>query len=418
MNTPTPSDGAPGAPPSDSRPLKGVKVIEFAHWMAGPLAGSLLADWGADVIKVEPPGGEPMRTIFSKMGARAGTPNAGFTMGNRGKRSVELEIKTPQGREVFDRLLDGADVLLTNLRPTALKRLGLDPEAVKQRHPQLVYCSVSAYGWGGPDEDRPGYDIAAFYGRTGVAHEITTAGTPPAALLQGIGDAFTAMSAATGILAALLERKVSGTGRFVEASLMRTGMWALGSELGQQALGGSPKPPRPREASRTPLYNSYCTADGHWFFLVGVEAKRHLPSVLKAIGRLDLLGDERLQSARGIGQHSDLLIKAFDEAFNAQPLSHWREAFDQHGVWWAPVQTPAEVLDDAQAKAIGAWVAVDGMPTVDAPIRFDQINRAQALRAPEAGEHTEAVLSALGLGADEIAALRVADSTGEARDER
>ncbi|HSV46770.1 MAG TPA: CaiB/BaiF CoA-transferase family protein [Ramlibacter sp.] len=398
--------GALAPSTAEAQPLKGVRVVEFAHWMAGPLAAGLLSDWGADVIKIEPPGGEPMRNIFARIGARSGTPNAGFTFANRGKRSVELELKTEQGRAVFERMLKSADVLLTNLRPDALQRLGLSPDEVRKKHPGLVYCTVSAYGWGGPDQDRPGYDIAAFYGRTGVAHEITTAGTPPAALLQGIGDAFTAMSAATGILAALLERKTTGRGRFVEASLMRTGMWALGSELGQQAIGGSPKPPRPRDASRTPMYNSYCTSDGHWFFLVGVEARRHLPPVLRAIGRPELVDDERFADARGISKNSDTLIRLFDEAFNAHPLAYWREVFDAHDVWWAPIQTPAEVLDDAQAASIGAWVPVQDMKTVDAPIRFDHINRSQAPLPPESGQHTEQVLAELGCTSEEIASLR------------
>jgi crotonobetainyl-CoA:carnitine CoA-transferase CaiB-like acyl-CoA transferase len=268
-----------------------------------------------------------------------------------------------------------------------------------------VYCSVSAYGWGGPDQDRPGYDIAAFFGRTGVVHEITTAGTPPAAMLQGIGDAFTAMTAATGILAALMERQQTGRGRFVEASLMRTGMWALSGELGQQALGGTPKPPRPRDVSRTPMYNSYCTSDGHWFYLVGVEAKRHLPSVLKAIGRPELIGDERFADARSIGKNSLELIKAFDAAFNAHPLSYWRAVFDQHDVWWAPIQTPAEVMEDVQAQSIGAWVTVDNVKSVDAPIRFDGVNRSAVALPPGAGQHTREVLAELGYGDAEIDAL-------------
>jgi crotonobetainyl-CoA:carnitine CoA-transferase CaiB-like acyl-CoA transferase len=407
-------DSAAALTASDPRPLQGFRVIEFAHWMAGPLAGSVLADWGADVIKVEPPGGEPMRTIFSKMGARSGTPNGGFTLANRGKRSVELEIKSEAGRAAFERLLERADVLLTNLRPDALQRLGLSPKEVRQRYPRLVYCTVSAYGWGGPDQDRPGYDIAAFYGRTGVAHEITTAGTPPAALLQGIGDAFTAMTAASGILAALLERHSTGRGRLVEASLMRTGMWALGGELGQQALGGSPKPPRPRNASRTPMYNSYCTADGHWFFLVGVEAKRHLPSVLRAIGRPELVEDARFADARGIGKHSEELICIFDGAFNAQPLAYWRAVFDQYDVWWAPVQTPAEVMDDAQAQAIGAWVEVQGIRSVDAPVRFDFVNRQSAPLPPEVGQHTREVLAECGWDAAGIAAVERTNRGSEA----
>lgn len=392
------------------QPLRGVRVIEFGHWMAGPLAGGLLADWGADVVKVEPPGGEPMRTIFSRMGARAGTPNAAFTLANRGKRSVVLDIKAAAGREAFERLLAGADVLLTNLRPDALQRLGLDARQVRERHTRLVYCTVSAYGWGGPDQDRPGYDIAAFFGRTGVAHEITTAGSAPPALLQGIGDAFTAMTAATGILAALLERQQTGHGRLVEASLMRTGMWALGGELGQQALGGHPKPPRPRAQSRTPMYNSYRTADDRWFFLVGVEARRHLPAVLRAIGRQDLVGDERFKDARSIGTNAAELIRLLDEAFTSRPIAYWAQQLDKHDVWWAPIQTPEEVLLDAQAAAIGAWVEVEGSKSVDSPLRFDFVHRATAMRAPDTGEHTAQVLAEFGLTPDEVQQLQAASA--------
>ena len=242
---------------------------------------------------------------------------------------------------------------------------------------------------------------------------IRKAGTPPPALLQGIGDAFTAMTAATGVLAALMERHQTGEGRFVEASLMRTGMWALGGELGQKALGGNPKPPKPRELSRTPMYNSYRTADDRWFFLVGVEARRHLPSVLRAIGREDLVDDERFKDGRSIGTHAAELIALFDQAFNSQPLAHWAAQLDKHEVWWAPIQVPEEVLVDAQAKAIGAWTEVEGNMSVDAPVRFDFQPRKAAPRAPQTGEHTEQVLADFGFSADEVQRLAVAANGGE-----
>jgi crotonobetainyl-CoA:carnitine CoA-transferase CaiB-like acyl-CoA transferase len=383
------------------QPLLGIRVIEFAHWMAGPLAGGLLADWGADVIKVEPPGGEPMRALFALLGARSDAPNGAFLAANRGKRSVEVEIKSEAGRLAFEQLLAGADVLLTNLRPDALERLDLTPDVIRSRFPRLVYCSVSAYGWGGPDQNRPGYDVAAFFARTGISHEITQQGSAPLALMQGIGDSFTAMTAATGILAALLQRERTGMGQFVEASLLRTGMWALCGELGVQAMGGNPKPPYPRAESRTPIYNSYQTSDGRWFFLVGVEARRHLPSVLAAIGRSDLLSDERFQSARLIAKHRADLIPLLDAAFASQPLAYWIRKFDECDVWWAPVQTPADLIDDPQAAAAGAWIDVEagaGLATVksvDAPIRFNGLNRTHASRAPTSGEHTAEVLGAL-----------------------
>ncbi len=389
-------------------PLSGVRVVELAHWMAGPAAGGVLADWGAEVIKIEPPGGDPMRRLFGTLGLNPDAPNGAFLAANRGKRSIEIEVKTQAGREVLDRLLEGADVLLTNLRPSALERLALTPAAVKARHPRLIYCSVTAYGWGGPDQERAGYDLAAFFGRAGISHQVTTQGTAPAALMQGLGDTFTALAAVSGILAALVERHRTGVGRFIEASLLRTGMWALSGELGVQTMGGHPRPPTPREICPTPLFNSYRAGDGRWFFLVGVEASRHLPKVLRAIGRPDLLADERFQGGRSISKNRREFIALLDEAFASKPLAEWIETFNEHDVWWAPVQSPADVVDDPQARAIGAWVTVDqgtvgvGVESVDSPIRYDGQSRTHVRGAPRVGEQTCEVLRELGYSEDTI----------------
>ncbi|MGH8997774.1 MAG: CaiB/BaiF CoA transferase family protein [Acidimicrobiia bacterium] len=381
-------------------PLDGVRVVELAHWIAGPAAGGVLADWGADVVKVEPPGGDPMRTIWDAVGANPDAPNAAFVGANRGKRSVVLDLSAPEGRGVLERLLEGADVLVTNLRPSALERLSLAPPDVARRHPRLVYCSLTAYGWGGPDQERAGYDLAAFFGRTGISDQVTTQGTPPAPVMQGIGDNFTAMAAVAGILAALLERERTGRGRLVEASLLRTGMWALGGSLGAAAMGARPRPPYPRTRCPTPLFNSYRTADDRWFFLVGLEAGRHLPSVLAAIGRSDLEHDERFRGARNLSRHRQDLIPVLDEAFGAHPLAYWAERFAAHDVWWAPVQTPAEVLADPQARATGAWVGVDAgegqrFESVDSPVRYDGIVRTDVPGPPRLGDHTDEILASL-----------------------
>ncbi|GLZ15782.1 alpha-methylacyl-CoA racemase [Actinomadura sp. NBRC 104425] len=390
-----PDSAAHGATPP--QPLSGIRVIELAHWMAGPAAGGVLQDWGAEVIKVEPEGGEPMRHIWGSMGANPDAPNGAFVSANRGKKSIELDVRSDEGRDTLHALLDDADVLLTNLRPGALSRLGLSPEEVAERHPRLVYCSLTAYGWGGPDQDKAGYDLASFFGRTGIAHEITTQGTPPAALLQGLGDTFSAMTAVAGTLAALLEREHTGKGRLVEASLMRTGMWALAGELGVQAMGGHPKPPKPRDKSSMPMYNSYRTKDDRWFYLVGVQAGRQLPKVLAAIGRPELMEDERFNSARAIAKNRAEFIPILDEAFAAKTLAEWDEIFTEHDVFWAPVQTPAEVVDDPQARAVGAWIRIEELDaeSVDSPIRFDRIARSSAPRPPRSGEQTEEILGRL-----------------------
>ncbi len=389
-------------------PLHGIRVIEVAHWMAGPAAGGVLADWGAEVIKIEPIGGDPMRKLFGSLGVNPDAPNGAFLAANRGKRSIEIEVKTEAGREVLDRLLRQADVLLTNLRPSALERLALTPTAVKALYPRLIYCSVTAYGWGGPDQERAGYDLAAFFGRAGISHQVTTQDTAPAALMQGLGDTFTALAAVSGILAALVERQSTGIGRFVEASLLRTGMWALSGELGVQAMGGHPRPPAPRDRCPTPLFNSYRAGDGRWFFLVGVEASRHLPKVLQAIERPDLLTDARFQGGRQLSKNRQEVITLLDEAFASKPLAEWIEIFNEQDVWWAPVQSPADVVVDPQARASGAWVTVNqdvvggGAESVDAPIRYDGQSRTHVQDAPKVGEQTREILRELGYSDDAI----------------
>jgi crotonobetainyl-CoA:carnitine CoA-transferase CaiB-like acyl-CoA transferase len=372
----------------------------------------VLADWGADVIKIEPPGGEPMRRIWGSAGASPDAPNGGFTSANRGKRSLELDVRSPAGRAALDRLLERADVLLSNLRPSALERLNLAPAQVAQRFPRLVFCTLTAYGWGGPDQERAGYDLAGFFARAGVAHQITTRDTPPAAMWSGIGDTFTAMTAVAGISAALADRARTGRGRVVEASLQRTGMWAIAAELATQAMGGRPRPPYPHDQCPTPMYNSYQTADGRWFYLVGVEAGRQLPKVLAAIGRTDLAADERFASARALTKNRTEVVAILDAAFAAQPMEHWAKELDAHDVFWAPVQTPAEVLDDPQARATGAWLQVEGIEiqgrpveTVDSPIRWDGRSRTTTPGPPRAGQHSREVLSWLDYTEAEIDAL-------------
>lgn len=404
---------APGdTGPLDSGPLRGVTVVELAHWMAAPAAGGVLSDWGADVIKVEPHGGEPMRRIWGSAGANPDAPNGGFTSANRGKRSLELDVRSAAGRAALDKLLDRADVLLSNLRPSALERLGLSPAQVTERFPRLIFCTLTAYGWGGPDQERAGYDLAGFFARAGVAHQITTRGTPPAAMWSGIGDTFTAMTAVAGISAALVDRARTGRGHVVEASLQRAGMWAIGGELATQAMGGRPRPPYPREQCPTPMYNSYQTSDGRWFYLVGVEAGRQLPKVLAAIGRADLASDERFAGARALTRNRSEVIEILDAAFAAEPMEHWAKVFDTHDVFYAPIQTPSEVVNDQQARATGAWIRVDGTEiegrpaeTVDAPIRWDGQSRVSAPAPPRAGEHNREILCWLGYTDDEIEQL-------------
>jgi len=387
--------------PSDIQVLAGIRVVELTMWIAGPSAGGLLADWGADVIKVEPPSGDPQRNILGALGY-GDLPVPGFALDNRGKRSVALDLNSDEGREAMEKLLESADVFLTNMRPRSLANLGLSPEQVYERHPRLIVTTITGYGLDGPEADTPGYDIGAFWARTGIARDLVPRGAAPVGVRGGLGDHYTGLSATAGLLAALVERGRTGKGRIVETSLMRTGLWAVGHQVVVQETFGRLESAKPRDVAPTPLVNSYETGDGHWFWLIGLEADRHFPTVAAAIERPELLQDERFNSAKGRKQNSAALIAAFDEAFRSQPLAHWKAKFAEHDVWWAPAQTMAEVLEDPQVHAAGGLVQVtnpdgDDYRSVNNPITF----RGDPLRvtkpSPKVGEHTDEVLREIGL---------------------
>ena len=284
-------------------PLRGYRVVEIGIWVAGPAAASMLADWGADVIKVEPPAGDPNRYTLRHIGIDAISP--AFALDNRGKRSVVLDLKADEGRAHFDRLLAGADVLVTNLRPAALQRLGLDPASLRTRFPTLVVATLTSFGWHGPDRDRPGYDVNAFWARSGIAARLLPAGQAPPAPRPALGDRVAATALVAGIAAALLDRVRTGQGSVVDVSLLRTGLYCNGSDLSVQLAFGRRARTRPREEHESPLYNCYRTADDRWLWLVALEGERHWPGLSAALGRPELASDARFldgKARRGPGK--------------------------------------------------------------------------------------------------------------------
>lgn len=391
-------------------PFSGVRVVELAQWVFVPVAGALLADWGADVIRVERPEGDPYRGLATQgIGTDSGGVNLSVALANRGKRSIALDLRTPEGREVLDRLLATADVLLTSLRPGALERLGLGAGKVRARYPRLVYARGHGYGVRGPDAGMAGYDASAYWARGGVGHVLTPPDRDyPISQRGAFGDRNGAMALAFGIAAALLRRTHTGEGSVVDVSLLATAMWTLSSDVLSALQGWAPRAPEGRVLVN-PLVAPYRTKDGRHIQLVFLESDRYWADFCRLVGRPDLAEDPRFADLAARGQHAAECAAALDEVFAARTFAEWKELLAGIDAPWAPVQAVEELLDDPQVIAndyIGE-VAVDGgdsyrLPRV--PVQLDE-RPPELRRAPEHGEHTEAVLLELGYSWDDIAAL-------------
>jgi crotonobetainyl-CoA:carnitine CoA-transferase CaiB-like acyl-CoA transferase len=389
--------------------LEGLKIVEYATYIAAPGAGGVMADWGADVIKVEPPGGDPIRLFFSSLGVEE-TMNPVFDMDNRGKRGIILDTAQEAGRDALLKLIDGADIFLTNVRPGGLKRAGLDPDAVLKRCPRLIYCTLTGYGLEGPEADRPGMDSAAFWARSGLAAMFRPKGGDPVQLRTAFGDHVASLAIISGVLAALHERNTTGKGRLVDASLLRVAHYVGGSDFAIQHTRGRIASNRPRKDAPNPLINYFKTADNHWISLLQRQGEKDWPKLARALKVEHLVADPRFANGKARREHGSELVPLLDEAFAARPLAEIAPALDAEQMIWAPVLTAAEAIADPQAIAAGCVVQTpkhEGgvMNAPAAPVRFPGADDGPKGPSPRAGEHTRAVLSELGYSQEEIDAL-------------
>ena len=300
-----------------------------------------------------------------------------------------------------------ADVFLTNLRPEAVAKLGLDAEAVCERHPRLVYASVTGYGRRGPDAYRAGYDVGAFWARSGLASLAVPSDAPQPHFRGGVGDHVTGITTLAGILGALLSRERTGWGRIVETSLLRSGVYCLGWDLGTLLRFGGLLGAQPRTEQGNPMINVYRAADDRWFWLLGVEGDRLWPKLLPAIARMEWSDDDRYRTTRDRRHHAAELIAELDALFATRTRDEWTATFDAHDVWWAPVNTPDDVIVDPQVLASGGLVDVPGGAgatkhrAVATPVSFPDVDGGDASRprgpVPALGEHTDEVLRELGI---------------------
>jgi crotonobetainyl-CoA:carnitine CoA-transferase CaiB-like acyl-CoA transferase len=381
-------------------PLEGIRVVELGFWVAGPAAAGILCDWGADVIKIEPPEGDPARTFQKMLGGDLPT-NPPFELDNRGKRSVVLDLATDEGRAAALELIDGADAFVTNVRPGALARLGLDAETLTARNDQLVYAQITGFGLEGPDADAAGYDIAAWWSRAGIAWLLTQPGSDPPFQRGGMGDHTVAMSAAAMVCAALVSRNATGKGQVVSTSLLRQGAYTIGFDLNVYLMWGLAFQGGLRTRMRNPAVNNYVAGDGRRFWIVGLEGDRHWPPLARAVGRHDWLDSEhRYATARGRAEHVQELIPELDAIFATKTLNEWAAVFaTEPDFFWAPVNSLEDLVDDPQFAAAGGVIDVpDGVATtrmVATPVDFHGTPSAPRAIAPTLGEHTEAILREL-----------------------
>jgi len=388
--------------------MEGVKVVEVGMWVAGPAGAAILGDWGADVIKIEPPDGDPFRGLLSGIVEGVSPP---FELDNRNKRSVGLNLSVPEGREVAAALVDDADVFVTNARPSALARAGLDWDTVSARNPRLVYAHVTGYGLRGEDADRAAYDVGAFWSRAGVAASLTPDGQPLPYQRGGMGDHMAGMAAAGAVAAALFARERTGEGQLVSTSLLRIGMYMIGWDVNMSLRLGVPTVPMTVMAPPNPLISAYEAGDGRRFWMLGLQGDRHWPDVLRAVGRPEWADDERFADLMARFANSAELVRELNAIFATKPLSEWAEVFDREDVWWAPVQHAHDLIDDPIARSAGGFVSVpvEGGEPVDmvaSPIDFAGTPWAPRSMPPEFAQHTEEVLLELGHDWDRIIELK------------
>jgi len=387
--------------------LQGLKVVEMATWVAGPGCAGLMADWGAEVVKIESPTGDATRAFYPDSEESPGNPI--FTMENRGKQGVVLDLARPEARDALLALLQDADVFVTNVRPGSMKRLGLDYGSLKSRMPRLIYAAVTGYGLDGPEVDTPAFDITAFWARSGVARATIPTDQEPFPSRPGFGDHATAVSTLAGVLAALHERHETGRGRLVESSLIRTSAYVIGWDLALQLRYGEVVTAQPRNERPGPLSGFFRTADDRWLCIVPRDP-RCFSRAMAAIGRPELASEPRYAQPITDMEIVREVRALLDAAFGALTLEEAGGRLSANDLAWAPMATLAEMARSEMARDAGCFVTVDdgwggAFPSPAPPVRFPEGAPEIRRAAPRLGQHTREALAAAGLSPAQIEAL-------------
>lgn len=399
--------------------FSGLKVVDFASFVAAPGAAVILSDYGADVIKVEPPSGDAWRHGNQVPPQPLSKEPYQFHLANRNKRSLTLDLKSPGAQTILEQLVKWADVLIVNTPHPARKKLKLEYEDVVQWNPRLIYADLTGFGDKGPDADLPGFDITSYWARSGLLSMTRDAGAPPTWPVGGSGDNATAVGLYSAIVTALYRRERTGEGSHVTTSLLAEGVWSASVSI-QAALSGAKfYAPHDRKSPANVALNVYRASDGTWFVLIIDHSK--LTAVAQAIGREDLLTDPRFTDPKKLAENRPQLTAILDEVFGAQPMSHWYEVFSGLHVTFGAVRGPEEVINDPQLRANDIVVPIEGAgdsitSTISSPIQIHGVTKVPAQRAPGIGEHNEEILQELGFDPEQIGGFVTGGVVAERRE--
>jgi formyl-CoA transferase len=399
--------------------FSGLKVVDFASFIAGPGAAVILSDFGADVIKVEPPSGDLWR-IGHKIPPQPQAKDAyPWHLANRNKRGLTLDLKSPSAQQVLQELVTWADVLIVNTPHPARKKLKLEYDDVVLWNPRLIYADLTGFGEKGPDANLPGFDITSYWARSGLLSMTRDAGAPPTWPVAGSGDNATAVGLYSAIVTALYRRERTGKGSYVTTSLLAEGVWSASVSIQAALAGAKFYGLHDRKNPANAALNVYRAADGTWFVLIVTPDK--VAAVANAIGRPDLLTDARFSDPAKLVANMPQLTAILDDVFASQPMAHWYEVFNGVHVTFGAVRGPQEVIDDPQLVANDIVVPLEGaggkmVSTISSPIRVHGVAKVPARRAPELGEHNEEILRELGFDAKDIDGLRASGAVPKTKE--
>jgi crotonobetainyl-CoA:carnitine CoA-transferase CaiB-like acyl-CoA transferase len=394
----------------------GLKVLDCASFIAAPAAATILSDFGADVIKIEPPGGgDPYRRLSSLPGYPVSEHNYCWMLESRNKRSLALDLTKPEGRSVLHRLVAQADVFITNMPFPARGRLGITYEALSPLNARLIYASFSGYGETGEEANKPGFDSNAYWARSGLMDMVRPSGdAPPARSAPGMGDHPSALALYSGIVTALYRRERTGEGAHVGSSLIANGAWSNGCWVQAKLCGARFQDRPPREQGRNAIANHYRCRDGRWILLSLLNEERQWPTFARCVGKEELIADPRFATSAERRANARELIAILDAVFAGKDLAEWRALLDAHGLVFGFMALMDDLPSDRQMHETGVFVPLEGdtMLTIDSPIRIDGAEKVRPHHAPAIGQHSDDVLREHGYDGEAIRELRASGVVG------